>query len=73
MLVFSAADFEDFLVPRPGHAARHGKRAKSSDSPSRGASVAVSLACDIQRDNRAGADVYEEVTARPFDGLHCVL
>src|ERR1700744_4908555 len=31
MLVFSAADFEDFLVPRAGYGARHGERVEGGD------------------------------------------
>ena len=52
MLVFSAADFEDFLVPRPDMLPVMESELKAVDPASRRESLAISLACDLQRDDR---------------------
>ena len=49
MLVFSAADFEDFLEPRPDLPRRHGSRAKGSGETTGRESMAVSIARHLQR------------------------
>ncbi len=41
MLVFSAADFEDFLEPRPGPAAEHGAGTGTGGAPPGRAALAV--------------------------------
>ncbi len=56
MLVFSAADFEDFLVPRPDMVPVMESELKSCHSTSRSESLAISLTCDIQRDDRASIE-----------------
>jgi len=71
MLVFSAADFEDFLVPRPDLLPVMESELKACDPAPGRESLAFSPACDIQRDYRAALNVYEDVNREiAFDGLH---
>ncbi len=56
MLVFSAADFEDFLQPRPGHGACYGERVEGGDSSPRGKPMAIPHACHIRRNNLSGLE-----------------
>ena len=51
MLVYSAADFEDFLEPRPDTAARDGIGAQGRCPSSGRKSLAVSAARDLRRDD----------------------
>ena len=56
MLVFSAADFEDFLEPRPDMQPVMESGAESRGPPSRGESLAVPPACHLRRDHLARSE-----------------
>ena len=47
MLVYSAADFEDFLEPRPDMAGQHGSRSDRSGAAARAEPLAVPFARDV--------------------------
>ena len=53
MLVYSAADFEDFLEPRPDMPPVMEAELKARHPPSRRKSLAVSPARDLRRDDHA--------------------
>ena len=72
MLVYSAADFEDFLEPRPELPADDGERALPRRAAAGGEALAVPHACDLRPDDRARTStVFERVNREvPLDGLH---
>ena len=47
MLVYSAADFEDFREPRPDMPARDGNRSRRRGADSGAEPLAVAAACDL--------------------------
>ena len=55
MLVYSAADFEDFLEPRPEMPRAHGARPRARGAAARRATLAVPPARHLRRDHRARA------------------
>ena len=55
MLVYSAADFEDFQVERPDMPPYDGDRPRAGDPSAGDQSLAVAAACHLQRDDHARA------------------
>ncbi len=71
MLVFSAADFEDFLVPASRYGARDGKRTKAVISHLVENRWPFRLHATYNETIERALNVYEEVNREiPFDGLH---
>ena len=73
MLVFSAADFEDFREPRPELPQRDGTRPRGSRAPAGGKRWPWRLHATYDESISRALDVFERVNRdMPFDGLHWI-